>query len=303
MHKSKRLVLALLVAMLALSACGKNNPVAPQNVPSKGKLRFAMDLSGSATNNIASGSVTITKDAVTQTQTVVIANHTGSVTFADIQVGQWTTTVQLFDAAGAAIYSGAGTAAVSLAQTTTLNVQVSPNTGTLIITVAVPNPVIDNFDNDGSYLSVPGQRDANWWVIGTSYTLAMDAGVGGNTTPAMKVTYHKTAGYEWDFIAAGSLNADGKFHDFSQVHSVSVRVYTPIALGVLLKFQDALGRDSSDVSIQTAASTNGWTTLTWDLTNVNWGNCDKTQINNMLLFIQPGLIIDGYLELDDLVAN
>jgi hypothetical protein len=43
--------------------------------------------------------------------------------------------------------------------------------------------LIDNFENDGAYDHVPGQRDAQWWVSNSAvYALNMGAPVPGNST-------------------------------------------------------------------------------------------------------------------------
>jgi hypothetical protein len=122
--------------LYALAGCGKSNPVAPVTPNAeKGKIIFAM----SAADNIVSGSVTITKDTLTQTSAITIANHTGTVVFNDIQVGTWSIQVRLFDKDGLEIYSGSGTAVVTKNQTTSVRIKVNHNTGNLEIIVDVPD--------------------------------------------------------------------------------------------------------------------------------------------------------------------
>jgi hypothetical protein len=135
----KRLVKALLpvlVPLLLIAACSKNNPVAPgETAASQGKLSFAMDVSGNPADNVVSGKVTITKDTLTQTQAVTLANHTGTITFSSIPVGTWFISVQLFDAQGAEIYSGTGSATVGKDQTSIVTIRVNQNTGNLQIII------------------------------------------------------------------------------------------------------------------------------------------------------------------------
>ena len=131
--------LALLLAILAvptimLISCSKNSPTAPSLAPDQGKMMFALD----AADNIATGQVTVTKGALTHVLPITITDHSGTVTFAGIQVGHWDILVQLYDEGGAEIYTGIGEAIVVKGETTTVTIRVEHNTGTLIINVEVP---------------------------------------------------------------------------------------------------------------------------------------------------------------------
>ena len=137
--------LALLLAILAvptimLISCSKNSPTAPSLAPDQGKMMFALD----AADNIATGQVTITKGALTHVLPITITDHSGTVTFAGIQVGHWDILVQLFDEGGVEIYTGTGEAIVTKDATTTVTIRVEHNTGTLIINVEVPGLVLWN---------------------------------------------------------------------------------------------------------------------------------------------------------------
>ena len=125
--KKTILLLTILFAPLALlSSCGKNNPTAPNFQPEQGKLMFALE----AADNIASGTVTITKGSLTHALPITISNHTGSVSFEGIQVGTWVITVQLYDKDGNEIYTGTGEAVVSKGQTTKVTIRVTETGGT-----------------------------------------------------------------------------------------------------------------------------------------------------------------------------
>jgi len=121
-----------------LTGCTKNNPLAPQTDSKQGKMTFAIDISGTPADNIAMGRVTISKGSLTQAQEVAIANHSGTVTFSDVQAGKWMISIQLFDQDGTEIYSGSGEGIVAKNLTTVVSVQVSQNSGSLQITVEVP---------------------------------------------------------------------------------------------------------------------------------------------------------------------
>ena len=73
---------------------------------------------------------------------ITITDHSGTVTFAGIQVGHWDILVQLFDEGGVEIYTGTGEAIVTKDATTTVTIRVEHNTGTLIINVEVPGLVL-----------------------------------------------------------------------------------------------------------------------------------------------------------------
>jgi hypothetical protein len=238
---------------------------------------------------------------LTQTELVNFSNHVGATNFSDIQVGQWSLAIQLFDGNGAELYRGVGAASVILNQTTTALVTLDP-TGNIQITVDVPNPLIDNFDNDNSWAQADGQRDADWGVSDPQhYTLAMAANIKGNLTPCLHVTYNKIPGEEWSLIWAGRLMADGKKHDLTNSRTITIRVAG--SAPVLLKLQDDSGNETGDFPIQSSSDPNGWSTLTFDLNSVNWNLCNRSRVNVVFLFIQPGTTGSGDIYLDDLMAN
>ena len=139
--KKIALFLAILaVPAITLMSCSKNSPTAPSLAPDQGKMMFALD----AADNIATGQVTVTKGALTHVLPITITDHSGTVTFAGIQVGHWNILVQLFDVDGAEIYTGTGEAIVTKNATTTVTIRVEHNTGTLIINVEVPGLVFWN---------------------------------------------------------------------------------------------------------------------------------------------------------------
>jgi uncharacterized protein YcfL len=297
----KKAVLALItifIATLMVAGCAKHNPVAPSQAPSQGKMSFTLD----AADNVVSGKVTITKGAITEVMPIEITNHEGTVSFNSIQVGTWQIRVQLFDANGTELYTGTGSGLVTLNATTIVTIRVNHNTGTLQISVLVPSPVIDDFDNDSSLSSTPGQRDAAWQWNPDVYTLSIVPGFAGDTTPCLQWAYNKPVGEEWAVVQVSGLDNPGKYHDFSTTKNISVKVYGSASL--LLKFQDIHQNESDNVSVQTSTNDSGWTTLHWDLSNVNWQQCDPATINEVLLFVQPGQSgVSGTLYLDDLMGD
>jgi hypothetical protein len=101
---------------------------------------------------IATGTVTVTKGGMTFTRPIVIANYTGTVTLSGLQVGRWNILVQLFDSEGYEIYTGEAQAVVNKNQTTTARIRVGHNTGSLDIIVDVPSA----YPPSGMMLNVSG---------------------------------------------------------------------------------------------------------------------------------------------------
>lgn len=131
----------LCAAAIIFSGCSKDemlNPVSSSSGSSSsdGKMGFAITLSHSL--SIVSGTVTITKDAMTYQKPVTINDHQGSASFNDIQVGNWSISISLYDSDGIEIYTGTGTALVEKDDTTYVTVTVDENTGNLVINVDVP---------------------------------------------------------------------------------------------------------------------------------------------------------------------
>lgn len=166
--------LAVVVGLIGgLSAgCAKANPVAPSQTPEQGKLLFALD---AASDNIATGKVTITKGNITQVLPITITGHTGSVAFSAVQVGHWSIQVQLFDADGVEIYSGDGTAVVAKNATTTATIRVNHNTGNLTIIVNTDSTFTVTYaGNNHSSGSVP--VDSKTYVQGDSVIVLGNTG-------------------------------------------------------------------------------------------------------------------------------
>jgi concanavalin A-like lectin/glucanase superfamily protein len=134
------MLLAASFAVFAMSGCSQKSPTEPETGVDQGKLFFNLE----ASDNIATGQVTVAKGALSHVLPVTIADNTGTVAFDGIQVGHWNIQVQLFDGAGVEIYSGDGVAIVTKDTTTTVTIRVEHNTGNLEIIVEVPGLVLWN---------------------------------------------------------------------------------------------------------------------------------------------------------------
>ncbi|NTV52658.1 MAG: hypothetical protein HGA76_06565 [Candidatus Firestonebacteria bacterium] len=128
----------LVVVMAVIPACAKNSPTAPSIAPDQGGIRFALDIAKVSGNNITSGTVSIAKGALSQTQNISMVEPTGTVAFFNIQVGKWNISVKLYDQDGTEIYSGTGEAVVGKNTTTSVNIRVIQNTGNLQIVEQTP---------------------------------------------------------------------------------------------------------------------------------------------------------------------
>jgi hypothetical protein len=133
------------------------------------------------------------------------------------------------------------------------------------------------------------------------YTLQHAFGVGGNRTNHMKITFNKPAGEEWSFIAAGALDQPGNQTDFSQGNALSLHLYGAVSL--LIKLRDINGNESADSGILPAGNATAWTTITWDISAINWHQCDRQHIKDVIIFVQPGSTGSGYCYLDDLTLG
>jgi hypothetical protein len=144
---------------------------------------------------IASGQVTIQKGSQNAVLPITITNHTGSVTFPNIQVGHWSVSVALFDANGVEIYSGQGDAVVHKDQTTSLKVRVSPNTGNLEIIVDVPwdeQVIFRHGIGQGLWTVNPDGSDPNMLIPEDTDWCASEPSTYRNGTSIVFVGHHPT---------------------------------------------------------------------------------------------------------------
>jgi hypothetical protein len=217
----KLLVLSISIAALMVGSCAKNNPVAPSQAPSQGKMSFALE----AADNAVTGKVTIAKGALTEVLPISITNHAGTVMFSDIQVGTWQIQVQLFDAGGVEIYTGNGTALVTLATTTTVTIRVNHNTGHLQIIVNVPSGGYVNDQKPDVVLT--GLNASSVWSDKTKMFVADSNGsiLIFNSIPT-------TAGVSPDVILGGLgadlVRSDGKKLIVSSTANDRVMIYNSI---------------------------------------------------------------------------
>ncbi len=179
--------------------------------------------------------------------------------------------------------------------------------------IGMGNPLIDNLDNDGSLNDAPQERDVQWWTndYGVFTFTAVAAGIGGNATPCLKVDYDKKAGDEYDFIGLGDLllkqgnpnYANMSYYLYDAARSslphgkLSMQVYGTVALQI--KFKDKDGNESASSGIYFCDHPQAWGSATWDYTNLNWNQCDPRQIQDILIYVQPGDLGSGTFYIDN----
>jgi hypothetical protein len=169
----KRILFGLFCAVLAMTGCAQLNPLGSVEDDS-GALGFAMNTDPA--QEIATGTVTVTKGGMTFTRPIVIANYTGTVTLSGLQVGRWNILVQLYDAEGYEIYTGEAQAVVNKNQTTTARIRVNQNTGTLQVIVDVPFLVISSGCESIADIEAAGGVIKN--------SIAFELGLSGNAVRA-----------------------------------------------------------------------------------------------------------------------
>jgi hypothetical protein len=150
--------------------------------------------------------------------------------------------------------------------------------------------VIDNFDNTDNYGGLTdqaGSKDAGWWVSSSQVY-----------TNAIKITYNKPVGEEWSFVAAGALDQPDNQTDFTVADQLSLHLYGGVSL--LIKFRDRNGNESSDSGILPAGNPNAWSTITWNFAAIDWHQCDRRHIKDVIIFVHPGQTGSGFCYLDDL---
>jgi len=128
----------LLVSAAAFLGCNQDTPNEPTNIILNGTAQMKLRFDVGANQDIDSGTVTITKGEVEQTQGFEIEDGTATVLFTGLQPGMWTIEVMLYDGDGYLIYEGRGTAGVHGGQITTANIVLDELVGGLEVIVRIP---------------------------------------------------------------------------------------------------------------------------------------------------------------------
>lgn len=139
--------LAAIAAAVIMIGCGSiSNPL---SISPKGEMAMSFSIESP---DVASGTVTITKDAETVTKPVSFIGSEATVKFNDIDIGRWTVSIELRDAASAVLYSGSAEADVTESAVTTVTIDVPTGKGSLRIAINAPRvPIFWNtLDNESA---------------------------------------------------------------------------------------------------------------------------------------------------------
>ncbi len=170
-------------------------------------------------------------------------------------------------------------------------------TPTVTATATPEDPLVDNFDNDDSWADQAGVRDAEWFGVGSGvYTFQMISGLAGNTTPGLRVDYNKTPGQEWYYLALRNLGAAGNRSNYATGTKLSLHVMGTVTFR--MKFKDINNVESGESDV-VVASPGQWTNATWAYGSVPTNGCDLSNIAEIILFPQPGLLGSGTFYLDN----
>ncbi len=169
--------------------------------------------------------------------------------------------------------------------------------------------LVDDFDNDNSYIDAQAERDVKWWYQDFQsclFTAVND--IGGNTTTCLRVTYNKQeVGQEGAFIGLGDLLLIGGNPNYANLtyylkqQQLSFHVYGSVELQ--LQFRDRFSNESGLSPIFSLNAPQGWSALTWDYSGLQWDACDPRQIQDILVYVQPGQLGSGTFYVDNIVLG
>lgn len=158
--------------------------------------------------------------------------------------------------------------------------------------------IVEDF-NDGS-LSDGSGSDGQWsfitGTVGNSTTVVTNVNYDGS--PCMYVKFVKDSSNQWTYLLCSNLTSSPNVRNFSKYTAFSAEVRGAVKL--LIKFRDSNGNETADVGTQVSQNSTGWSQLTWDISTLDWRSADKTQINAIYFFPEPGLSNSGEFWMDNL---
>ena len=165
--------------------------------------------------------------------------------------------------------------------------------------------VIDHFNNDNHYHDDPSSADAQWWTpFGGSFVFDEYAiGEDGSTA----ITIHLSEQEQWDYVVIGDLTNSDNHSDFSEKSTLTFDIAPHCGFSdeasMVIKFRDDQDRESGYLS-STGLVCSKWRQMSYDLTTVNWQQCDRTNVKGILLFIVPeNLQTFGYVAIDNVLLS
>lgn len=222
------LVLASVVALVALTGCGKN-PLAQGDdsgmavsIPG-GAAAQAVTVSDAT---VASGEVTITRIATGES--ITKSGTAGStIRFTKLVSGDYSVNVKLFDTLGALLYEGTSSAAVGAGVTVPVSVRVTAKGGKIDVGIAILEPKLllhNTLGSDaevlasvaGPALTIDGPSTYVPSVFGngilvdvSSSCLTMPASILNRNAGAIELWYTDNGSTAWQTMLFDVLNAEG----------------------------------------------------------------------------------------------
>ena len=156
--------------------------------------------------------------------------------------------------------------------------------------------VIENFNNDASLSDQADTPDGKWeasFALPSDAVFKVDSAITIDGTSNLVFSVNKTAGMEWVYLFCTDLLKSGNVHNFTNYTTLSADVYGNVKLlAKLVDFRtndnNVTDHETKDIGTVSAANTAGWTRVTWDLSTLDWQSCDRTVVNKLYLFFQPG---------------
>ena len=173
----------------------------------------------------------------------------------------------------------------------------------LLIPLHLFSFTIDDFENDGSKNDQADASDAEWWTPNSESYTTMEATTekAHNSTHSLKIIYNKSAGREWDYFSAGALfYGSGNIKNYSVGTYLSAYVYGNVR--ITIKFKDKDGNDTESIG-PIYANSSSWNYMVWDYSKLNWQNCNSSEVQDILFFINPGATGSGQIYIDDFIMG
>lgn len=143
---------------------------------------------------------------------------------------------------------------------------------------------------------------ADWINWPPTWSLELVTGANGNAGYSLHVVFGKVADYS--YIYKNNLYQAGRHYDFTSDAYMTLKVWTAANMDILFKFNDNNGNESQDSGVMHVLGNSGdpygWQTMVWNFSGINWGSCDKTKVNQVLIFPAPGEAASGEFWIDDL---
>lgn len=167
--------------------------------------------------------------------------------------------------------------------------------------------IIDDFNSDGSTADEANVVDA-LWTFPTDFTGIVDSAISYDGTKNLQVTFRKN--YTWAYFLAADLWNIPNVHNFADYKTISADVYGKVTL--MIKFgrfvydnskQAWVIQETADGPAVKATEEKGWTHVEWDISELNWQSVDKSRVEFIYFFPDPGEITSKTIRIDNLAVG